>query len=628
MFGLRQKLSLGFGGLLVILLLVGGLSIVLLGRYSETLERVFRENYDSVLYGQRMRQTVEELDNAAQFKLWGEGVADEQRANVLIQQFQENLAKEEANITLPNERELVESLHTQWYGAGTDPGYKRDIRQFLGEPGGDISARERYRQRLFPASMKLKDTAQQVIDINVKNMGFANGDVQSSAIHAKRMMWTLIIAGVVLAVLFIVVLGQSILRPLLSLTKSAREIERGNLDLVVQARSKDEVGQLAEAFNSMTAKLREFRRSDRAKLFRMQRTTQLSVNSLPDGIAIINPDGTIELANDAARKLFGLQPDTPISSIATAPLADLYRKAVEERKTIQAKGYEGAIQIFNGQERFYLPTAVPIIDEDRNLAGVTLVLADVTNLRKLDEMKSGMLSVVSHELKTPLTSIRMATHLLLEEKIGTLNAKQQELLVAAREDADRLYQIIENLLDMGRIESGKGLIEPRRMRPETLVAAAVADVDAAYRDKGITVESDIADDTTDVLADPERVSHVFSNLLNNALNHTPAGGRVRVTAQSEGSFVRFGVEDSGEGIPQEHLPRLFERFYRVPGQSTAGAGLGLAIAKDIVEAHGGSIAVKSRQGAGSSFSFTLPAAEVSSEPTAATTAERKVHEPA
>src|SRR6185369_9912243 len=146
-------------------------------------------------------------------------------------------------------------------------------------------------------------------------------------------MWTLIAAGALLAVLFIVLLGQSMLRPLLSLTKSAREIERGNLDLMVQVRSRDEVGQLAEAFNSMTAKLREFRRSDRAKLFRTQRTTQLSVNSLPDGIAIIGPDEKIELANEAAQQLFGLRPDMSLASANTAALADLYRKAVAERRT-------------------------------------------------------------------------------------------------------------------------------------------------------------------------------------------------------------------------------------------------------------------------------------------------------
>src|SRR5262249_6912149 len=151
-----------------------------------------------------------------------------------------------------------------------------------------------------------------------------------------------------------------------SLTKSAREIERGNLDLVVAVRSKDEVGQLAEAFNSMAVKLREFRRSDRAKLVRTQRTTQLAVNSLPDAIAIVGPDGQVELANEIAQKLFGIQPLMELTAATPPALGELFSRASSERRTIQSRGYEGAIQIFNGQERFFLPTAVPIIDEEQN----------------------------------------------------------------------------------------------------------------------------------------------------------------------------------------------------------------------------------------------------------------------
>lgn len=600
MFGLRQKLSFGFGGLLFILLLVSALSVIVLNRYSAALQKFLQENYRSVEYGQYMKDAISQLDASARDAMAGH--PDPTEAATARETFETNLRFERSNITLhPQEDQHVADLTQGWseYQAA---------HATVMNPAESQGDREVAMHRVEGVSDRVKKSAQAIIDINLRNMVVEDGQIGRSAAAARTAMYALTVIGVVAAILFVFVLGRSMLQPLLSLTKSAREIERGNLDLVVQVRSRDEVGQLAEAFNSMAAKLREFRRSDRAKLVRTQRTTQLSVNSLPDGIAIIGPDGKVELANDAAQQLFGLRPETSLASANTAVLADIYRMAATERRTIQAKGYDGAIQIFNGQERFYLPTAVPIIDEDRNLAGVTLVLADVTNLRKLDEMKSGMLSVVSHELKTPLTSIRMATHLLLEERVGSLNPKQQELLAAAREDADRLYQIIENLLDMGRIESGRALIEMKPVRPEALIDRAIAEAGAAYRDKGVALESDVADDTPDATADAERISHVFSNLLGNALAHTPAGGRVRVTAKPEGKHVRFGVEDSGDGIAAEHLPRIFERFYRVPGRAApGGAGLGLAIAKDIVEAHGGTISAQSHVGEGSIFSFTLAA---------------------
>jgi two-component system, NtrC family, sensor histidine kinase KinB len=240
----------------------------------------------------------------------------------------------------------------------------------------------------------------------------------------------------------------------------------------------------------------------------------------------------------------------------------------------------------------------------------------VTNLRRLDEMKSGLLSVVSHELKTPLTSIRMAVHLLLEERIGSINSKQTELLIAARDDSDRLETIIEDLLDMGRLESGKVKLDLQSEPVQRVVSDAVEPLEAAFHDRGITLDVEVPADIPAVLVDPIRIDHVLSNLLTNALKFTHPGGRVRVFAQADnGAAVRFSVEDTGVGIPQEYLIRVFDRFFRVPRENQpAGAGLGLAIAKEIVEAHGGHIAVQSREGRGSRFTFTLQRADQQTTP--------------
>jgi signal transduction histidine kinase len=280
----------------------------------------------------------------------------------------------------------------------------------------------------------------------------------------------------------------------------------------------------------------------------------------------------------------------------------------QQQRALQSHGYESTVEVFDqgGQVKYFLPHAVPICDSDKRLLGVTLVLADVTNLRRLDEMKSGLLSVVSHELKTPLTSIRMAAHLLLEERVGPLNAKQMELLIASRDDGDRLQKIIEDRLDMGRLESGRVELDLRAQSPEGLVSAAVTPMEAAFHDRGVDLQVDVPAETPDVLADPARIDHVFTNLLSNAMKFTQPGGRVKIFTEVEEDVVRFVVQDTGPGIPQEYLGRIFERFFRVPRENQpAGAGLGLAIAKEIVEAHGGMISVQSRPGEGSRFSFTL-----------------------
>jgi len=225
-------------------------------------------------------------------------------------------------------------------------------------------------------------------------------------------------------------------------------------------------------------------------------------------------------------------------------------------------------------------------------------------------LKGGVISTVSHQLKTPLTSVRMALHLLLEEKVGPLTEKQAELLVAAREEAERLDRILGELLDIGRIESGKAPMELRPVPPQELVSEAVEPYRNAARDGGVSLTVALPDALPRVWVDPTQIAHVFANLLSNALKYTLPGGTISITAKGEEEFVRFRISDTGVGIPDRYLPRIFEQFFRVPEQgSGTGVGLGLAIVKDIVEAHGGTVGVESREGTGSTFHFTLRMAD-------------------
>ncbi len=238
------------------------------------------------------------------------------------------------------------------------------------------------------------------------------------------------------------------------------------------------------------------------------------------------------------------------------------------------------------------------------------MLSDVTDIRRLRDMKRGLIATVSHELKTPLTSVRLAIHALLSEKVGPLTFKQSELLAAARNDSDRLHRMIENLLDMSRMEAGRAAIQKRPVTSEQLLLPASDEFRTAFADRGVHLKIDISPDAPPVLADPIRMQHVFTNLLNNALRHTPPGGVVTISARREGEEVCFVVEDTGPGIPEEYLPHVFEEFFRVPGQDQQhDTGLGLAIVKDIVGLHGGTIEAQSEAGKGAKFIFTLPAAE-------------------
>jgi PAS domain S-box-containing protein len=441
-----------------------------------------------------------------------------------------------------------------------------------------------------------------------------NGHAKEWARLSQLTLGSLLAAGLVLGLLFIGLVGRWILHPLRSLTRSVHEIEAGNLNLVVQVRSKDEVGQLAEAFNSMTAQLRAFRQTNQAKLQRTQQTTQLAIDSLPDAVAVINPDGAIELTNGTAARLFNLRPESTVQEMKLQWLSGVFQAVRDQQRTFEPQGYQNALQVFdNGSERYFLPQGVPIKDAAGRLVGVTLVLIDVTRLRQIDEMKSSLVATVSHELRTPLTGIRLANHLLLSDRIGALNAKQTEVVVESRDNADRLQKIIENLLDMSRIEAGRSVLELGALRPHEVAADAVDQVRAAAQEKGIELRVEVPVDLPRVNADRARVNHVLLNLFHNALRYTAPGGRISLSAAVEDEAVVFAVQDNGRGIPKAYLPRVFERFFRVPGQDGSGVGLGLAIAKEIVQAHGGTISVESSEGKETTFRFTLPLAQQAQE---------------
>jgi NtrC-family two-component system sensor histidine kinase KinB len=326
-------------------------------------------------------------------------------------------------------------------------------------------------------------------------------------------------------------------------------------------------------------------------------------------VAICNLDGRIEIANEAAEHQFGLKPGATVAEAGNEQLRLIFLRVCQEERPYQPRSYEGVIQVFqNEEEHFYLPQAVPIFNEIRQLVGVTLMLTDVTRLRRLDELKTGIISTVSHELKTPLTSVRLAIHILMSEKLGVLSGKQMELLEAARQDGERLYRVIEDLLELSHLESGVAESRAKKMNVEDLLLQVTEKHRAAFVDRGVELKLESVGDIPPVLADPSRISLVFDNLLHNALKFTPRGGQVRLSAQTEGGMVRFEVEDTGKGIDPEYLPKIFEKFFRIPGQETSDSGLGLSIAKEFVESQGGTIQVASQLGKGTTFSFTLPVA--------------------
>jgi signal transduction histidine kinase len=600
MLGLRKKISLGFGGLLIIILVIGIQSILNLSKLGESIDVILKENYRSVIACQQMKEALERIDSGLLFTLLGDGHQGEELILKNEGVFEKALQVELNTITLPGEGEKaarLKDLYSRYVGT-------LDKVKNPTEPAP--ARREAYFSILLPLFGQIKATADDILQMNQQNMNDANNQARDNASSAREQMYLLLGLGTFVAVMLIFFARRWILRPVQRLIRSADEIRRGNLDLVVPVDSHDEIGHLAESFNTMTGSLREFRRTDQAKLLRIQRATQQAFDRLEDAIAVADLDGKVEVSTASAKTVFGLRPG---SSLGDAPfgLAELFREALREGRPFPPKSKQKVIQQFiGGEERFFRPEVVPIMTAEQQPAGAILVLQDVTQLQHQNEMRANVIRTVSHQLKTPLTSISMAIHLLLDEKIGTVTEKQAELLVTAREDSDRLHAILNNLLDISRMESGKASLEFQDISPQMLVMDALEPYRRTAQDQGVTLVLDVRGSPAAVWVDRSRAGYIFGNLLTNALQHTPPGGKITVSAREEEDFVRFTVTDTGTGIPSQHLPRIFEPFFRVPGRKNeTGAGLGLAIVREIVEAHGGTIGVESQEGKGSTFSFTL-----------------------
>jgi signal transduction histidine kinase/HAMP domain-containing protein len=606
---LRWHVVLTLAPLLLLLAVLGGAGAALLYRLGGRIDAILRENYRSVIYMERLNESLERIDSSFHIALAGREQDARQQYEDHWKLFHKTLDEERKNITLPGEAELVEELAAQ----GDE--YRRQGDAFFAHTAADDRNRTYFQEPggLLDLFGRLKAVSGQITRINQENMEQASRDARQASLRSLTGFAAGLAAAVVLAGLLAWRTVRTLLQPIRAVTQSALGISGGNLDQVVPVVSGDELGQLAEAFNVMARRLRDYRQSQSDRLLRAQRTSQATIDSFPDPVLVIDSEGRVEMANPAARRLLGVVPQQPGQRSAPwtppeplrGPLAD----ALGGRQDYLPEGFDRTILLGPaGSERALLPRILTIRDPYGTTLGAAVVLQDVTRLRLLDEVKSNLVATASHELKTPLTGIRLVVHLLLEEATGPITAKQTELLLDARDNCERLLATVNNLLDLARLEQGWRQLDVRPEPPASLLEAAAEAVRPRARDKGVEVVLDVPPGLPPVAADAARIGTALGNLLDNALTYTDAGGRITLSAAAGPDGVTLTVADTGCGIPPEHLPHVFEKFFRVPGQTRGGTGLGLAIVREVVTAHGGSVTCESRPGEGTTFRLTLPAA--------------------
>ena len=613
MDSLKHKLRFSYGLLILIILVVSLSGIYQLARLGHAIDTILVNNYKSILAAENMKEALERQDSAMMFFLSGQPDKASQQFAENSQNFQKEFNIAANNITEKGEAEIVEGIRSQF--SGYQHRLQGLIRSKEIHESSELSSI--YFTQLEPALIELKSRLDDLLHLNQQAMVRASDRAKSESWRAQVSTLLLSTTTLTLTLLFAWRFTNYIVKPISTLTEKAKLIGDGDFDQHIPVSSQDEIGILAAEFNRMARRLHDIRKSDYWRLLLEQKKSDAVIDSIDEPIIVTDARGNVTKLNRAAGLIFETSPLPEAGpgkdsiSLQGIPggqqILDAVRDAVAMQRPIATDGAAALVPVkLGGAERSYRFRATPMRDEDGRLLGAVTLLEDITSLRELDRLKTEFISVASEKLRDPLRSLELALHAVVSGSTGDSAEQKMDMLLDARENANQLEEIMNDLLELAEIESGIRTLSPVPLRPVDLVRPAVERHSAAAESKHVRMENQIWADLPLVLTDKEAARRIFDNLLSNAIRHTGHDGTITISAAEREDYVFFCVKDTGEGIPQEHLSTLFSRFVQVGAKPGGGTGLGLALVKRLVEAQGGKVSVESRMGEGTAMTFTLP----------------------
>ena len=574
----KLKLSIGIGLLFVMIVLLTALGIFYINKLSTDSKNILVANYNTIDYSRNMEIA---LNNGIEHKN-------------NLQLFLSSIQKQQKNVTEMGEKELTDTLSNHF-------------QQLISNPEDSIL---------------LKQTRNDISNIMLLNMQAIQRKSNIANLTAQKSVFWITLSGTIcflVAFVMFVNLPGSIANPIRELTDSIKQIAAQNYSQRVHFSGHDEFAELASSFNTMAEKLEEYQLSNLDKLMIAKKRIETLIDNLKDPIIGLDDAKRVIFMNNTALQITGLKDEAGMGKFIQdiAVKNDLIRNLIQEMfvESVSQMVKKQPIKIYaDGKESYFEKEIIPIRivptgETKEKLIGNVILLQNITPYKELDFAKTNFIATISHELKTPLSSIQLSASLLNNKQLGSVNQEQADLIESIQEDTTRLLKITGELLKLSQLESGTIELAIIECSPYDIVQYAIEVNQKLATQKNIQLNLQLPQNLPLVLADKERTSWVFSNLISNAIRYSYENSAIEISVQQINHKVQFYVQDFGVGIAPQYLHKIFDRYFRVPGNRSEGTGLGLSICKEFMEAQGSTIHVGSDFGSGSTFSFELPVSD-------------------
>lgn len=571
---LKTKLTLGVGLLFFLIVLLSVMGSVYINKLKSDTEKILTANYSSLEFSKNMLLALDKISTDSA---------------IAIKDFRKNNTLQEENLTEFGEKEATQNLNLHFNSYLKQPAYAKEklIREDL--------------VKIMSLNMKGIERKSDIAIITAENATF----------------WIVSLGTVCFLIAFILLfnLPQAIAEPIKQLTFSIKQIADKNYNQRVHFKGSEEFNDLADSFNVMAEKLQEYESSTLSTQLMDKKRIETLVNNMHDAVIGLDENHFIYMINDEALKITNLRKEDIIGKTAheVAVNNDLMRELL---KNIDHPVTEPIKIVSDNKENYFEQEIVPINivktgEKEKKYIGKVILLRNITPFKELDFAKTNFIATISHELKTPISAIKMGVQLLGNQKFGELNDQQKELLKSINDDGQRLLDITGELLNLSQVETGNIRLNIERCSPKDIVQNAIKNVEKLAEQKHISIHAQyLLNDEDFVSADFDKTVWVMNNFLSNAVKHSFQDENIEIVVEKMDSFIKFSISDTGSGIDEKYHRQIFDRYFQVPGEHQNGTGLGLAISKNFIEKQYGEIGVKSSLNQGSTFYFILPVSNI------------------